>query len=135
MIANEVDAAEYERLRKESPLEALLMEQIRALGLPEPEREVRLISGRKFRTDFVFRGEGIAQPLAVEVDGGTWINGGHSTGSGFEKDSIKICEYALLGFRFMRFTGDMVRSGVAVDYIQKALEMSELLSTHKRTPA
>jgi very-short-patch-repair endonuclease len=128
MTANEVDLAEYERLRKESPLEALLLSQIRALGLPEPEREVRLISGRRNRTDFVYR-VGVTPPLAIEVEGGMFVMGRHNRPAGFEADCEKYNEIALLGFRVLRFTGDMVEDGRAAETLQRALTLSGYLST------
>ena len=59
-----------------SQLEAELALQIKALGLPEPIREYQAIKGRKFRFDFAW----LEQRLLVEVNGGTYTKGAHSTG-------------------------------------------------------
>lgn len=47
--------------------------------------------------------------LAVEVEGGTWIGGGHSRGSGFAADMFKYNNAAILGWRLLRFTPKEVK--------------------------
>lgn len=49
-----------------SDLEQLFAFQVKAAGLPEPEREYRAIKGRKFRFDFAW----VERKLLVEVNGG-----------------------------------------------------------------
>ncbi len=104
-------------LLSESPLERALAWQITATGLPAPEREARLIEGRRFRADFAWPD----QRLVVEVEGGSWIAGRHSQGRGFESDCVKGCELAVRGYRVLRVTGAMIESGVAIDYITRCL--------------
>ena len=101
-----------------SELEDTLLFQIRAVGLPEPEREYRFHPPRRWRFDFAFLGLGIA----VEVDGGVYSGGRHTRGSGFEKDCEKLNQAALLGWRVLRFTGAMVNDGRAVATIEKAVQ-------------
>jgi very-short-patch-repair endonuclease len=60
--------------------------------------------------------------LAVEVEGGTWINGRHSRGAGMEKDMDKYNTAALDGWTVLRFTGNMIKSGMAIQQIQRAFE-------------
>lgn len=100
-----------------SDLENQLLFQLRAAGLPEPEREVMLIPGRKFRVDFFF----MDARLAIEVEGGTWINGAHNRGKHFESDTYKYNELTLLGISLLRFTTNMISSGEALSVIEKAL--------------
>jgi len=59
--------------------------------------------------------------LAVEVDGGTWTGGRHTRGAGFEADCEKLNAAVIAGFRVLRFTGAMVRSGAALATIETAL--------------
>lgn len=99
-------------------LERLLLWHIKAAGLPTPEREVRLVPGRRFKWDVVWR----ANMVAVEVNGGTWIKGGHSTGTGIERDYEKSNLATLLGWHCFAFSGAMVKDGRAVKIIKEALD-------------
>lgn len=101
--------------------EDLLAFQIKAHKLRVPEREVALITGRKFRWDFVWRWPEYPG-LAVEVQGGTWKKGAHSSGRGIERDCEKACLAALAGYRTMFFTTDMVKDGRAVEWLRRALK-------------
>ena len=71
---------------------------------------------RKWRFDFA-----LAKGVAVEVDGGIWIAGRHVRGKGVEEDMEKLNSAALLGWRVLRFSTGMVKSGVAIDTIRRAM--------------
>jgi very-short-patch-repair endonuclease len=101
-----------------STLEDTFLFQVRALGLPEPEREVVAVPGRKFRFDFCFR----EARLLIEVNGGTFTRGGHSTGLGIRRDYEKANLAQLAGWRVLNFDGNAVKSGAAVEMVRKALE-------------
>ena len=101
-----------------SALEAELALQIRALDLPEPVREYQAITGRKFRFDFAW----LEHRLLVEVNGGTYTKGAHSTGRGIARDYEKANLATLDGWRVLMFDGKAVKSGVAVEVIRQALE-------------
>lgn len=101
-----------------SPLEALLLTQCQAAGLPTPERELAFHPKRRWRFDLAWP----APQLAVEIEGGTWVNGRHSRGKGFEQDCIKQAEALLAGWSLLRVTEGMVRDGRAVRLIERALE-------------
>ena len=101
-----------------SSLEAELAMQIMALGLPEPIREYQAIKGRKFRFDFAW----LERKLLVEVNGGTYTKGAHSTGAGIARDYEKCNLGVLQGWRVLSFDGKAVKSGVAVEVIRQALE-------------
>ncbi len=103
-----------------SQLEEVLAFQLRALKIPY-EREVKLIEGRRFRFDFVFR----AQKLAVEVNGGEWVQGRHSRSGGMRSDAEKIALASALGWRVIPVAGSMVESGEAVALIQQSLSVGE----------
>jgi len=96
--------------------------QIKASGLPAPEREYRFMTTRRFRFDFcwpVFR-------VVVEIEGGTWARGRHTRGSGFEKDCEKYAEALIAGWSVLRVTGKMVEDGRAINYLTQILEMKGL---------
>ena len=101
-----------------SSLEAELALQIRALDLPEPIREYQAIKGRKFRFDFAW----LERKLLVEVNGGTYTKGAHSTGAGIARDYEKCNLGVLQGWRVLSFDGKSVKSGEAVEVIRQALE-------------
>jgi len=48
---------------------------------------------------------------------GTWINGRHSRGSGFEKDAEKYAEALCLGWKVLRVTGSQICTGKAIKWI------------------
>lgn len=87
--------------------------QLRAAGIPH-EREVRLIPGRRYRTDI------LVDRLAIEVDGATYSQGRHARGSGIATDCEKQCLIVIHGYTPMRVTGDQVRSGQALLWIEQA---------------
>lgn len=106
-----------------SDLEELLLWQIRVKRLPEPQREFKAISGRKFRFDLAWPSLGPRNGTLVEVQGGTWTRGGHSTGAGIERDCEKLILATLAGWIVLPVTGDQVKSGIAVQWIEQALKM------------
>ena len=60
--------------------------------------------------------------IVVEVEGGTWAKGRHTRGKGFENDCRKYNSAALLGYRVLRFTTNMVNSGEALKVIKEVLQ-------------
>ncbi len=100
-----------------SQLEDTLLFQIRAKGLPEPEREVPLVPGRRFRADFAYR----ARRLWIDVQGGQWVAGHHARGSTVDGDAEKISLATIHGWRPLIVTTSMVRSGRALELIEQAL--------------
>lgn len=100
-----------------SHLEDTLVFQLQALHLPAPEREHVFAKPRRWRFDLAWTD----RKLAAEVEGGTWVNGRHSRGSGMRKDCEKYNSAAALGWTVYRFTGDMVTDGSAVTTLETAL--------------
>lgn len=102
-----------------SKLEDELLLQIRALKLPEPVVQYRFHPIRRWKFD-------IAWPdlmLAVEVEGGGWIGGRHTRGSGFTKDLEKYDSAMQLGWSIYRCDGALIKSGKAVKTIEILMEM------------
>jgi hypothetical protein len=95
-----------------------LAQQCRAIGLPQPETEIRFHPTRKWRADFLWREPHM---LIVELDGGVYVQGRHSRGAGIEKDCEKFAEAMALGYRVMRVTPRHVRNGQALAWIEKVL--------------
>jgi len=79
------------------------------------ERELMLIPKRRFRFDFL-----LAQfALVVEVEGGTWSGGRHTSGVGFRSDCQKYNMALELGYRVLRYTTDMVTRGEAIAQVER----------------
>ena len=93
----------------------LLALDLLAAGL-EPEREFRFCE-RRWRFDFAFP----AQKVAIEVDGGTWTGGRHTSGAGFAADLVKLNRATVLGWRCLRYTSTMIREGGVLDDIEAVL--------------
>lgn len=82
-----------------------------------PEVEFRFFPGRRWRFDFAFPEE----KLAIEIEGGTWSNGRHSRGAGYESDLEKYNSATLAGWRVLRYSTRMVLDGVAIAQVLEAL--------------
>lgn len=91
--------------------------QCRFAQLPIPAAEYRFHPTRKWRFDFAWPNE----RLAVEVNGGAFIGGRHTQGSGFEKDAEKLSEAAILGWRVIHVLPKHVRSGAALELVRRAI--------------
>lgn len=71
----------------------------RAAGLPEPVPEYRWHPVRKFRADYAIP----LHRVLIEIDGGLWVNGGHSRGAARMHDMAKDRAATLLGWRTLRY--------------------------------
>lgn len=100
-----------------SDLEELFAFQLKATGLPTPVREHRFAPPRRWRLDFAWPD----RMIAVEIDGGTWINGRHNRGAGYAKDTEKYNTAVLKGWRVLRFPGESVENSTAIDAVEQIL--------------
>lgn len=91
--------------------------QLRALGLPAPDREHRVVADRRWRFDYAWP----LHRLALEIEGGVWIRGRHTRPSGYLKDMEKYNRAAIEGWRILRATPQDVRSGKAAHLVEAAL--------------
>ena len=75
---------------------------LREAGLPAPQLEYRFHPERRWRFDLAWP----EYRLAVELDGGEWLmhGGRHNT----DADREKLNHAAVLGWRVMRFSGQML---------------------------
>ena len=101
-----------------SDLEDLLAQQMKFAGLPEPEREYRFAPPRRYRADFAYPDK----MILIEVEGGVWTNGAHVRGKHYTSDCSKYNLAATMGFRVLRFTGEMIKSGLALRTIEEVLK-------------
>lgn len=100
-------------------LEDELVAQVALVGLPAPVRQFRAIPGRKFAWDLSWPDLG----LLVDISGGIHLGtrGGHSSPAGLRRDAEKLNLAVIAGFRCLVVTGDQVRSGQALSWIEAAL--------------
>jgi very-short-patch-repair endonuclease len=74
------------------------------LSGPKLTPEHKFHPTRKWRFDFAH----IEKRVAIEIEGGTWMQGGHSRGRGYQEDCEKYNEAVRLGWRVFRLTGKMI---------------------------
>lgn len=79
-----------------------------AQHMPEPVREYRFHPARRWRFDFAWP----EQRVAVEIEGGAWVQGRHTRGAGYTNDCEKYNSAMLEGWRVLRFTGDMLKGNL-----------------------
>ncbi len=89
------------------------------LAIPVPE--FRFAPPRKFRFDYAWP----EAKLALEVDGGVFINGRHTRGAGWLKDTEKLNLAATLGWRMLRCTPTQLASPELISVIREALKYNE----------
>ena len=90
------------------------------------KREHRFHPTRRWRFDFADPGS----LIAVEIEGlnyegagkKTKLGGRHVSVKGFKEDCEKYNEAAVLGWRVLRVTVEMVKSGKALQYIERMYE-------------
>lgn len=94
--------------------------QLKQRGHPLPVREYRFAApARQWRLDGAY----VAPKIAIEIEGGIWIDGRHTRGAGYENDCEKYNLAAVLGWLVLRFTMDMVSDGRALTYMERALRV------------
>jgi very-short-patch-repair endonuclease len=104
-----------------SNLEDLFAMHVRAMRLPEPVREYRFHPKRRWRLDFAWPD----RMLGVEIEGGVWTGGRHSTGVGFTLDCEKYAEAMCIGWRILRVTGSQVKDGQAIDWLMRVFPIKQ----------
>ena len=77
---------------------AILKEKIKI----EPLKEFKFHDKRRWRIDYCWP----EQKLAVEIEGGIWINGGHNRGKIYKSNVEKYNEIVLCGYDLLRFVPD-----------------------------
>ena len=94
--------------------EATLATQLKALKI-EFEQEFYFHPKRKWRADFHL----VGKKILVEVEGGIWSGGRHTRGKGYIGDMDKYNSATMMGYQVIRFSTEQVKSGLAVQQIEK----------------
>jgi very-short-patch-repair endonuclease len=105
--------------KERSPLEVLLLSQIRYAKLPEPQCEYKFLADRRFRFDFAW----VELKLACEIEGGIWMRkGAHNTGAAIIRDCKKGNLATMHGWAFLRYTSEQIENGEALNQIEQAIK-------------
>ena len=94
--------------------EAKLARELKTLKI-EFEQEFEFHPKRKWRADFHL----VGKKILVEVEGGIWSGGRHTRGKGYIGDMEKYNAATMMGFQVLRFSTDQVKSGLAIQQIEK----------------
>ncbi|WP_151725775.1 DUF559 domain-containing protein [Acinetobacter radioresistens] len=94
--------------------EAKLARELKTLKI-EFEQEFEFHPKRKWRADFHL----VGKKILVEVEGAIWSGGRHTRGKGYIGDMEKYNAATMLGYQVIRFSTDQVKSGLAIQQIEK----------------
>jgi len=94
--------------------EAKLARELKALKI-NFEQEYQFHPKRKWRADFHL----VGKKILVEVEGGIWSGGRHTRGKGYIGDMEKYNAAVMMGYQVIRFSTEQVKSGLAVQQIEK----------------
>jgi very-short-patch-repair endonuclease len=73
--------------------------------------------------------------VVVEVQGGTWVKSGHSTGTGIQRDAIKALTAAAGGWVVLGLTGEMIGPQGSVWLPKVAGLIRSRIDTYSKAPA
>ena len=94
--------------------EAKLARELKTLKI-EFEQEFEFHPKRKWRADFHL----VGKKILVEVEGAIWSGGRHTRGKGYIGDMENYNAATMMGFQVLRFSTDQVKSGLAIQQIEK----------------
>jgi very-short-patch-repair endonuclease len=80
----------------------------RVVNGPYLEREFRFHPTRKWRSDFAH----LPSRTLIEIEGGIWVRGRHTSPRGFAADAEKYLEATLAGWRVLRLVDDQIKAHV-----------------------
>jgi hypothetical protein len=89
------------------------------------ETEYKFHSTRKWRFDYAIP----EYKIAIEIEGGMWINGRHTRGSGAIGDLEKYNQAVLLGWRLLRFTPQQFNKGDAYILVHELIKGEQIENT------
>lgn len=92
--------------------------QLKAAGIPQPEKEYRFMPSRRFRFDLAWPDK----MTALEIEGGAWVRGRHVNPLGFLKDLEKYGEAFALGWDVLRVSPQQLENGTALRWLKARME-------------
>ncbi len=109
------------KAKKPKPYQAELEAFCESRGFPKPVTEYKFHPVRRWRFDFAFPD----WLIAIEVDGGVFIQGGHTRGKGYENDREKDGEATAMGWRVLRVSTGQLKKGLCFPWLEKLFRKSE----------
>lgn len=103
--------------RAESHLEKQAALLMMGHHLPKFEREFRFHETRRWRFDFAWP----ERYVALEVEGGIWNRGRHTSPKGFIADCEKYNSALVLGWKVLRVTLPDIKEGRMIDWLKAIL--------------
>ena len=97
--------------------EKFFFQVLRDNELPEPVQEHKFHPTRRWRFDYAFP----EYKVAIELEGGIWIQGRHTRPQGHKNDMEKYTEASLLGWKIIRVEPKDLLSKNTIDIIKRAL--------------
>lgn len=86
-------------MKKQSHLEQGLETLLKDAGFHRPEKQYRFHPTRKWRFDFAWPD----LKIAIECEGGIFVNGGHNRGKIYSSNCEKYNQAVILGWRLLRY--------------------------------
>ena len=85
------------------------------------QQEIKFHPERKWRFDWAHS----EFKIAIEVEGGVWSGGRHTSGSGFIKDMEKYNAATVLGWKLLRYTPKQFQDGLQIGDIECLLNLKK----------
>jgi len=94
-----------------------MLKSLRENKIKRHRREYKFHPTRRWRFDFAWPKD----MVALEVEGGIYSRGRHTTPKGMIADACKYNEAALLGWTVVRVMACHIKSGEAIEWVKRAL--------------
>jgi hypothetical protein len=104
--------------RKKRDYMLVLRPRFIAYDIPIPTAEHKFCSTRKWKFDFAW----INEKVAMEIEGGLWIQGRHNRAASMINDMEKYNEAASNGWLVLRFTPQQITSSWCIGILKRTLE-------------
>lgn len=92
------------------------------MGLPLPVTEHKFHPVRKWRFDYAWP----EQKIALEVEGGIYSGGRHTSAAGFLRDMEKYNAAACMGWRVLRITPKSLLTILTSEMVKEAMNSGRL---------
>lgn len=112
-------AVKAQRAAAKDSIDRRFIEYVKvSLGL-DVIAEFKFHPTRRWRNDYAILSHGII----IEVEGGAWIGGRHTSGYGFLNDMVKYNEVTCMGYKLIRTTPTELFSAKTLDNIKRLSEL------------